>query len=148
HENEHEHEHHHDHNLRAAYLHVLADALTSILAIVALIIGKFYGWIWLDALMGIVGALVIGKWTFGLVKQTAPILLDESIESKYLEQLNQTLIPYATVTDLHVWRISAHHYGAIISLVDHSETSYEEYKHMLEKFDKIHHLTLELQPAK
>lgn len=102
HENEHEHEHHHDHNLRAAYLHVLADALTSILAIVALIIGKFYGWIWLDALMGIVGALVIGKWTFGLVKQTAPILLDESIESNYLEQLNQTLSPYATVTDLHV----------------------------------------------
>ncbi|EMK3502884.1 cation transporter, partial [Vibrio vulnificus] len=122
--------------------------LTSILAIVALIIGKFYGWIWLDALMGIVGALVIGKWTFGLVKQTAPILLDESIESNYLEQLNQTLSPYATVTDLHVWRISAHHYGAIISLVDHSKTSYEEYKHMLEKFDKIHHLTLELQPAK
>ncbi|ELV8764864.1 CDF family Co(II)/Ni(II) efflux transporter DmeF [Vibrio vulnificus] len=147
-ENEHEHEHHHDHNLRAAYLHVLADALTSILAIVALIIGKFYGWISLDALMGIVGALVIGKWTFGLVKQTAPILLDESIESNYLEQLNQTLSPYATVTDLHVWRISAHHYGAIISLVDHSKTSYEEYKHMLEKFDNIHHLTLELQPAK
>ncbi|MCU8515182.1 cation diffusion facilitator family transporter [Vibrio vulnificus] len=142
------HEHHHDHNLRAAYLHVLADALTSILAIVALIIGKFYGWIWLDALMGIVGALVIGKWTFGLVKQTAPILLDESIESNYIEKLNQALSPYATVTDLHVWRISGHHYGAIISLVDHSKTSYEEYKHMLEKFDKIHHLTLELQPAK
>ncbi|HFQ5362790.1 TPA: cation transporter, partial [Vibrio vulnificus] len=115
---------------------------------VALIIGKFYGWIWLDALMGIVGALVIGKWTFGLVKQTAPILLDESIESNYIEKLSQALSPYATVTDLHVWRISGHHYGAIISLVDHSKTSYEEYKHMLEKFDKIHHLTLELQPAK
>ena len=72
--------HHHDHNLRAAYLHVLADALTSVLAIAALILGKLYGWNWLDAAMGIVGAVVISKWTMNLIKQTSPILLDENIE--------------------------------------------------------------------
>ncbi|MEF1304790.1 CDF family Co(II)/Ni(II) efflux transporter DmeF, partial [Vibrio owensii] len=75
HSHDHEHEHHHDHNLTAAYFHVLADTLTSLLAIVALIVGKFYGWVWLDAMMGIVGAVVIGKWTLGLMKQTAPVLL-------------------------------------------------------------------------
>lgn len=83
-----EHEHHHDHNLRAAYMHVLADALTSVLAIVALFMGKFYGWNWLDAIMGIVGAIVIGKWTLGLIHQTSPVLLDESVEPDYREKLS------------------------------------------------------------
>ncbi|APX08263.1 cation transporter [Vibrio campbellii] len=142
---EHDHEHHHDHNLTAAYFHVLADTLTSLLAIVALIVGKFYGWIWLDAMMGIVGAVVIGKWTLGLMKQTAPVLLDESINKSYRDEITETLAPYAEIVDLHIWKVSGHHYSAAIALKNHSDKTLDEFKQLLSKFDKIHHLTLEVQ---
>ncbi|WP_329355117.1 CDF family Co(II)/Ni(II) efflux transporter DmeF [Vibrio natriegens] len=145
HHHDHHHEHHHDHNLVAAYFHVLADTLTSLLAIVALIIGKFYGWVWLDATMGIVGALVIGKWTLGLIRQTAPVLLDESIDEQYRQDIRAELDPYADVVDLHVWKVSGHHYSAAIAIKNRSNKSLGEFKQMLSKFDKIHHLTLELQ---
>ncbi|WP_417877898.1 CDF family Co(II)/Ni(II) efflux transporter DmeF [Vibrio sp.] len=145
HGHEHHHDHHHDHNLAAAYFHVLADTLTSLLAIVALIIGKFYGWVWLDATMGIVGALVIGKWTLGLIRQTAPVLLDESIDEQYRQDIRAELAPYADVVDLHVWKVSGHHYSAAIAIKNRSNKSLGEFKQMLSKFDKIHHLTLELQ---
>ncbi|MDV6252361.1 CDF family Co(II)/Ni(II) efflux transporter DmeF [Vibrio sp. EA2] len=141
----HHHDHHHDHNLAAAYFHVLADTLTSLLAIVALIIGKFYGWVWLDATMGIVGALVIGKWTIGLMRQTAPVLLDESIDEQYRQDIRAELAPYADVVDLHVWKVSGHHYSAAIAIKNRSNKSLGEFKQMLSKFDKIHHLTLEVQ---
>ncbi|HDM8222858.1 TPA: CDF family Co(II)/Ni(II) efflux transporter DmeF [Vibrio campbellii] len=141
----HDHEHHHDHNLTAAYFHVLADTLTSLLAIVALIVGKFYGWIWLDAMMGIVGAVVIGKWTLGLMKQTASVLLDESINKSYRDEITETLAPYAEIVDLHIWKVSGHHYSAAIALKNHSDKTLDEFKQLLSKFDKIHHLTLEVQ---
>lgn len=141
----HHHEHPHDHNLAAAYFHVLADTLTSLFAIIALTIGKFYGWIWLDAVMGIVGALVIGKWTLGLMKQTAPVLLDESIDKQYQTDIKTVLEPYAEVVDLHVWKISGHHYSAAIAIRNHSDKTLSEFKQLLSKFDKIHHLTLEVQ---
>lgn len=144
HEHGHAH-HHHDHNLRAAYLHVLADALTSVLAIGALILGKLYGWNWLDAFMGIVGALVIGKWTLNLLKQTSPILLDESIEESYREEIREELAPFADVVDLHMWRVSGHHYAAAITLVSQDTLSLQAYKQKLSKFDKISHLTLEVR---
>ncbi|PSW18097.1 cation transporter [Photobacterium sanctipauli] len=140
-------EHHHDHNLRAAYLHVLADTLTSLLAIVALLFGKFYGWHWLDALMGMVGALVIGKWTLSLMKQTSPVLLDENIDQQYRQQVVEALAPFATVKDLHIWKISGHHYSAAITIESHSDKSLAEYKQLLAKFDKICHLTLEVHPT-
>ncbi len=145
HSHDHEHEHHHDHNLTAAYFHVLADTLTSLLAIVALIVGKFYGWVWLDAMMGIVGAIVIGKWTLGLMKQTAPVLLDESINKSYRDEITETLTPYAEIVDLHIWKVSGHHYSAAIALKNHSDKTLDEFKQLLSKFDKIHHLTLEVQ---
>lgn len=145
HSHDHEHEHHHDHNLTAAYFHVLADTLTSLLAIVALIVGKFYGWVWLDAMMGIVGAVVIGKWTLGLMKQTAPVLLDESINKSYRDEITETLTPYAEIVDLHIWKVSGHHYSAAIALKNHSDKTLDEFKQLLSKFDKIHHLTLEVQ---
>lgn len=145
HSHDHGHEHHHDHNLTAAYFHVLADTLTSLLAIVALIVGKFYGWIWLDAMMGIVGAVVIGKWTLGLMKQTAPVLLDESINKSYRDEITETLTPYAEIVDLHIWKVSGHHYSAAIALKNHSDKTLDEFKQLLSKFDKIHHLTLEVQ---
>ncbi|PIB13331.1 CDF family Co(II)/Ni(II) efflux transporter DmeF [Vibrio rotiferianus] len=145
HSHDHEHEHNHDHNLTAAYFHVLADTLTSLLAIVALIVGKFYGWVWLDAMMGIVGAVVIGKWTLGLMKQTAPVLLDESINKSYQDEITETLAPYAEIVDLHIWKVSGHHYSAAIALKNHSDKTLDEFKQLLSKFDKIHHLTLEVQ---
>ncbi|HDM8068654.1 CDF family Co(II)/Ni(II) efflux transporter DmeF [Vibrio harveyi] len=145
HSHDHEPEHHHDHNLTAAYFHVLADTLTSLLAIVALIVGKFYGWVWLDAMMGIVGAVVIGKWTLGLMKQTAPVLLDESINKSYRDEITETLTPYAEIVDLHIWKVSGHHYSAAIALKNHSNKTLDEFKQLLSKFDKIHHLTLEVQ---
>ncbi|MEZ8355394.1 CDF family Co(II)/Ni(II) efflux transporter DmeF [Vibrio splendidus] len=138
------HGHHHDHNLRAAYMHVLADTLTSLLAIVALLFGKFYGWNWLDAAMGMVGAFVIAKWTMNLMKQTSPILLDENIDQDYRDSVTKTLTPYATVTDLHMWKVSGHHYSAAITLESNSDKTISEYKQMLAKFDKINHLTLEV----
>ncbi|EEX32967.1 MULTISPECIES: CDF family Co(II)/Ni(II) efflux transporter DmeF [Vibrio] len=143
-----EHEHHHDHNLRAAYMHVLADALTSVLAIVALFMGKFYGWNWLDAIMGIVGAIVIGKWTLGLIHQTSPVLLDESVEPDYREKIESELAGLALVKDFHMWKISSDHYSAAIAIESLEDKSLSDYKQLLAKFDKIHHLTLEVHPAK
>ncbi|OEE79454.1 cation diffusion facilitator family transporter [Vibrio ordalii] len=140
------HHDHHDHNLRAAYLHVLADALTSLLAIVALLFGKYYGWNWLDSVVGIVGAAVIAKWTIGLIKQTSPILLDESIEQPYRRLIEEELAAFAVIKDLHIWKISGHHYSAAIILESHVDKTVAEYKQILAKFDKIHHLTLEVHP--
>ncbi|OED83843.1 CDF family Co(II)/Ni(II) efflux transporter DmeF [Vibrio splendidus] len=137
-------EHHHDHNLRAAYMHVLADTLTSLLAIVALLFGKFYGWNWVDAAMGMVGAVVIAKWTMNLMKQTSPILLDQNIDDEYCNGITEALTPYAAVTDLHMWKVSGHHYSAAITLESNSDKTVSEYKQMLAKFDKINHLTLEV----
>uniref|UniRef100_UPI00188A5417 cation diffusion facilitator family transporter n=1 Tax=Vibrio anguillarum TaxID=55601 RepID=UPI00188A5417 len=147
HDHDHDHDHHHhDHNLRAAYLHVLADALTSLLAIVALLFGKYYGWNWLDSVVGIVGAAVIAKWTIGLIKQTSPILLDESIEQPYRRLIEEELAAFAVIKDLHIWKISGHHYSAAIILESHVDKTVAEYKQILAKFDKIHHLTLEVHP--
>lgn len=143
HEHEHEH-HHHDHNLRAAYMHVLADALTSVLAIIALFLGKYLGLNWLDAVMGMVGALVIAKWTLNLLRQTSPILLDENIESAYRELIIRELAEDAEVTDMHIWKVSGHHYSAAITLVAKSELTVEQFKDKLSKFHKINHLTLEV----
>lgn len=144
HNHKNDHAHHHDHNLRAAYLHVLADTLTSLLAIVALLFGKFYGWNWLDAVMGMVGALVIAKWTMNLINQTSPILLDENIEQTYRQSITDELAPFATVTDLHMWKVSGHHYSVAMTLEANCDKTIAEYKQMLLKFDKIDHLTLEL----
>ncbi|CAM3663542.1 Cadmium, cobalt and zinc/H(+)-K(+) antiporter [Vibrio aerogenes CECT 7868] len=144
HDHDHGEHHHHDHNLRAAYMHVLADAFTSVLAIAALCLGKYYGWYWSDALMGVVGAVVISKWTLGLLKQTSPILLDESIDAGYRQAITETLAPFATVKDMHIWKISGHHYSAAITIESGDDKSVAEYKQMLGKFDRIHHLTLEL----
>lgn len=147
HDHDHDHHHHHhDHNLRAAYLHVLADALTSLLAIVALLFGKYYGWNWLDSVVGIVGAAVIAKWTIALIKQTSPILLDESIEQPYRRLIEEELAAFAVIKDLHIWKISGHHYSAAIILESHVDKTVAEYKQILAKFDKIHHLTLEVHP--
>ncbi len=97
--------------------------------------------------MGMVGAIVITKWTFNLLKQTSPILLDENIDSHYREAIHNELAPLANVADLHIWRVSGHHYAAAITLVSKADISLGEYKQILSKFDKIEHLTLEVHSA-
>lgn len=141
-----EHHHYHDHNLRAAYLHVLADALTSLLAIVALLSGKYFGWNWLDPVMGIVGAIIITRWSYGLLKQTSPILLDGSIEEKYHSSIKKTIEKDSDnrVSDLHVWKVGANHYAAIISIVTHFPKSAEYYKGLLKDFHRLSHTTVEV----
>ena len=138
--------HHHDHNLKAAYFHVLADTLTSVLAIAALIAGKYWGWNWVDAVMGIVGSLIITRWAISLIQQTAPILLDASIAPEYQQAIINTLETQDDnkVTDIHIWKVSADHYAAMISLVTHNAKPVGYYKQLLTKFDKIDHLTIEV----
>ncbi len=94
--------------------------------------------------MGMVGAIVIGKWTWGLLKQTSPVLLDASISNSYKQSVLDVLNPHAKVVDFHIWKVSADHYASAITLVSSSNKSAEDYKHMLAKFDKIHHLTIEV----
>ncbi len=142
----HQHDHHHDHNLRAAYLHVLADALTSVLAIVALIAGKFLGWNWLDPVMGIVGAVIITRWSYGLVRQTGPILLDANIDADYRRAIQKSIEDDSDnrVSDLHVWRVGADHYAAIIALVTHAPKTADHYKDLLRGFHRLVHVTIEV----
>ena len=140
------HDHHHDHNLRAAYLHVLADALTSVLAIIALVSGKYLGWNWLDPVMGIVGAIVIVRWSYGLVKDTGPVLLDESIDEQYKSLIRQRIEDDADngVTDLHVWRVGPAHYAVILSLVTQHPRPPQYYKALLSDLDRLSHITIEV----
>ena len=139
-------EHHHDHNLRAAYMHVLADALTSLLAIVALLAGKYFNWNWMDPLMGIVGAVIITRWSFGLLRQTGPILLDANIENDYQKAIMDAIESDLDnqVSDIHIWAVSANQYAAIISLVTHKPRTTEHYKSLLAKFDRLAHVTIEV----
>jgi cation diffusion facilitator family transporter len=137
---------HHDHNLRAAYLHVLADALTSVLAIIALVSGKYFGWHWLDPVMGIVGAAVITRWSYGLLKETGPVLLDESIDEQYKSHIKRRIENDADngVTDLHVWRVGPAHYAVILSLVTQYPRPPEHYKALLDDLDRLSHVTIEV----
>jgi cation diffusion facilitator family transporter len=138
--------HHHDHNLRAAYVHVLADTLTSLLAIVALLAGKFLGWVWLDAAMGLVGAGVISKWAYELVRESAPILLDGSID-KHLQLTVTNAIEQDAdnrITDLHIWQLSENHLAATISLVTHYPQKPEHYKTLLSHIPNLNHVLVEV----
>ena len=151
----HDHGHHHsheghshghqDHNLKAAYLHVLADALTSLLAIGALLLGKFVGLNWLDPLMGIVGALIISRWAWGLMQQTAPILLDASINQQQLDEIKQLVEAQGdSLIDLHVWKVSADHYAASLIIVSKSGADSDHFKTKLLQFEQLSHVTVEV----
>ena len=150
HDHDHHHDHHHhethDHNLRAAYMHVLADALTSLLAIIALVSGKYFGWNWLDPVMGIVGAIIITRWSYGLVKQTSPILLDASIKAGYQAAVIEAIEKDADnrISDIHIWKVGANHYAAILSIVTHDIKPNSHYRNLLRDFDKLSHITIEV----
>ncbi|WP_262029848.1 CDF family Co(II)/Ni(II) efflux transporter DmeF [Microvirga sp. Mcv34] len=150
----HEHDHHdhshaggRDNNLRAAYLHVLADALTSVLAIVALLAGSVYGWLWLDPLMGIVGALVIARWSWGLIRDAGAVLLDVIPEGEELpDEIREALEGEGDkITDLHVWQVGPGHHAAIISLASPTPKAPSTYKDRLSHLHELSHVTVEVQ---
>lgn len=151
HDHSHDHNHgHHDHNIKAAYYHVLADALTSLLAIAALLAGKYFNWIWMDALMGIVGAVIIVKWAWGLIIQTSETLLDKSVELTLNEQIKQNLESEfnVTVSDFHIWRLADKHNALIAAVVvdkQNIKLTPEQIKTYLYKhIDKLSHATIEI----
>lgn len=139
--------HHHDHNLRAAYIHVLADALTSFLAIFALLTGKHFGWIWMDPVMGIVGAVVITRWSYGLLKDTTRILLDREAVPELIAKIRSTIEADADnlVADLHVWQVSPHQLSVIITVVTHFPKAPDHYKALLQDLIGDAHVTVEVQ---
>lgn len=146
HSHEHNHSHgHEDHNLKAAYFHVLADALTSLLAIGALLLGKYMGLNWLDPVMGIVGAVIISRWAWGLMHQTAPILLDASMKQKSLAEIKLLVESNGdSLVDLHVWKVSADHYAASLIVVSESDANCGDIKQRLADIKALSHVTVEV----
>jgi cation diffusion facilitator family transporter len=137
--------HHHDNNLRAAYQHVLADALTSVLAIAGLLAGRYLGWVWMDPLIGIVGGLVIAHWAVGLMRTAGASLLDMSGSSKLAAAVRTRLETGAdTVCDLHLWRLGPGHQALIVSIVSDAPASPDVYKARLAGLPGLSHVTVEV----
>ena len=132
------------------YVHVLADALTSILAIVALGAGKFLGWIWMDSAMGIVGAGVIAKWSYNLVQDTSSVLLDGAIDKETQLAVLTAIEEDADnrVADLHIWYLSQDHLAATISLVTHYPKPPQHYKNLLKHIPSLAHISIEVNPCR
>lgn len=151
HDHSHAHDHHHhghDNNLRSAYVHVIADALTSVLAIAALLAGRYLGWVWLDPVMGIVGAIVIARWAWSLMGATAGVLLDQTDEHVAAEIRELVEQPGdARITDLHVWRVGPDAHAAIVSVVGAATTDAEHIRERLKPVHEVSHLTVEFRAA-
>jgi cation diffusion facilitator family transporter len=152
HDDEHRHDEdagHHDANLQAAYLHVLADALTSVLAIIGLAAGRFLGWIWMDALIGILGAAVIAHWSIGLARSAGRTLLDSHDDSALEQQARtrlQAALPGAVIADLHLWRIGPGRFGLLASLRGKNLATPDFYRAKLADLDQLGHVTIEINP--
>lgn len=140
---------HHDHNLKAAYFHVLADALTSLLAIVALTAGKYLGWVWMDPVMGIVGALVIAKWSYGLLRDTSAILLDRVVNQETVAAIKSTIEADGDnrVADIHVWPVGSQQMSVVLSIVTHFPKNPQHYKELLTNFKNLAHITIEINQS-
>jgi cation diffusion facilitator family transporter len=140
--------HHADHNLIAAYVHVLADAVTSVLAIVALVAGRYLGWVWLDAAMGLVGAAVILRWSFTLMRQTARVLLD-SADPNLIKRVKERLErDGACVSDLHIWRLGPGHSAVVATVVCPAGNKPEHFKEKLSEVPTLSHVTVEVLEPK
>jgi cation diffusion facilitator family transporter len=137
---------HADHNIRSAYLHVLADALTSILAIAALVAGKLLGWVWLDPVMGIVGGAVIARWSWGLLRDTGRVLLDMEPIPGIAKQVCAAVEAddETKVADIHVWRVGPGHPAVILSVVTHHPRPPEHYKALIARLVASEHVTVEV----
>lgn len=145
HGHEHRHDHRHDHNLRSAYFHVLADAITSLLAIFALLLGKYFGAIWMDSLMGIVGAALVARWSLGLLKSTGVILLDQQSSKETRDSIRKTIENDDNrIVDLHLWAVGPDIYSAIISIVSRSPQQPDYYKSLLANHLTLEHISVEV----
>lgn len=153
HQHQHPHPHtderHRDNNLRAAYLHVLADALTSVLAILALVAGSVFGWLWLDPAIGILGGLVIARWSWGLMRDAGAVLVDYLPEAEKLPEQIRSAIQRSgdEIYDLHVWQLGPGHHGAIVSLRSASPRAPSYYRELLSHLPELSHVTFEVERA-
>ncbi len=148
---EHEHAdgtHHRDNNMRAAIVHVMADAAVSLLVIVGLLLARTFGWLWMDPLAGLIGALVIANWSVGLLRDTGAILLDRNPDPRMAERVRIAIESEGDrVTDLHLWRLGPGHLGAIISVATSAAHGPAHYRKRLAKFADLSHVTVEVQHA-
>jgi len=148
HEHGHAHEPHHDLNLKSAYVHVVADSATSVLAIIALCGGLFYGWSWLDPVMGIVGAIVVAIWAAGLIAQTGKVLLDREMDHPVVDEIRSVIEAGAAgtrVTDLHVWRVGKNVYSCALTVVTQDTTlTAAAIREQLSVHEEIVHSTIEV----
>lgn len=150
-EHDHDHDHddhaaHQDTNLRAAYVHVLADALTSVLAIVGLLAGRYLGWIWMDAAAGLLGAAVIAHWSVGLVRTAGRSLLDSQDDSALEQRVRSRLKAApgdAEITDLHLWRLGPGQFGLIATLRGNAPGTPDQYRQQLADLAQLRHITIE-----
>lgn len=151
---DHDHDHAHpasgsDHNLKAAYLHVFTDALTSVFAIFALLAAKYFGWIWADPLMGLVGALLVARWSFGLIKTAGSVLLDRQLSNDVRESVTGIIESYkdTRVSDLHLWSIGPGIYSASLSVVTKYPDPPNKYKNLIPSNLGVVHTTVEVHPC-
>ncbi|MES2182831.1 MAG: CDF family Co(II)/Ni(II) efflux transporter DmeF [Pseudomonadota bacterium] len=151
HDHGHSHEHgqhgHHDLNLRSAYIHVIADAATSVLAIIALFGGKLWGASWLDPVMGLVGAAMVSIWAYGLLRDTGRVLLDAEMTAPVVEEIRDVIAESpisAQISDLHVWRVGQGKYACILSLVTDNKVSPEYFKNQLRIHEELVHISIEI----
>ena len=150
----HSHEQHDDLNLKSAYLHVLTDAATSVLAILALVGGWLQGWSWMDPVMGLVGAIVVALWAKGLLKETATVLLDREMDHPVVQEIREVIDELGAgsqthLTDLHVWRVGRDTYSCALSLVtDQAGLTPERVRQALSVHEEIVHTTIEIQPLR
>jgi cation diffusion facilitator family transporter len=151
-----EHEHGHDvheaatrdHNIQSAYIHVMADAAVSVLAIIGLVLARAFGWLWMDPLAGVIGALVIANWSYGLMRDTGAILLDMSPDRRMAENVRHAIEDRGDkVVDLHVWRVGPGHMSAVVSVATGEPQRDSRFYHAaLERFKGLSHVTVEVQP--
>ncbi|WP_310596583.1 CDF family Co(II)/Ni(II) efflux transporter DmeF [Aeromonas aquatica] len=163
HDHGHDHDHHHGHahhehggrhehqdlNLRAAYIHVLADAATSVLAIFALVGGMLWGADWLDPLMGIVGAVLVAVWAKGLLRDTGLVLLDAEMDAPVVEEIREVIgdLPSTEIRDLHVWRVGQGQYAGVLSLLMEEPVPARQIRERLAIHEELVHLTIEIDRA-
>jgi cation diffusion facilitator family transporter len=135
-----------DNNMRAAFVHVAADAAVSVLAICGLLLGRFFGWVWMDPVMGIVGALVIANWAYGLIRDTGGVLLDMNPDEAMADELRRSIESDGDrLADLHLWRLGPGHLGAIVSVLTAKPRDAEFYRSRLSRFRMLSHVTIEVR---
>lgn len=148
-----EHEHAHgkaarDNNMRAAVVHVIADAAVSVLVIVGLVLARAFGWLWMDPLAGIIGAVVIASWALGLIRDTSAVLLDMNPDRRMADNVRQAIESEGDeLADLHLWRLGPGHLGAIVSVITPTRRGEDYYRARLTRFRSLSHLTIEVRKA-